>query len=122
MHVYKTWIDALSDNVANVNTVTRTNEAAFQERYIDARAVNYGDNGVGAGARVAAVRWGDADGRLVHDPDHPLADENGMVRHPDMNLSDQMTSLIVAQRAYQANIAVFERARESYQRALEIGK
>ena len=31
MHVYKTWIDALSDNVANVNTVTSTNEAAFQE-------------------------------------------------------------------------------------------
>jgi flagellar basal body rod protein FlgC len=33
-----------------------------------------------------------------------------------------MTHLIVAQRSYQANVTVFERARDSYQRALEIGR
>ena len=49
-------------------------------------------------------------------------DEAGMVRHPDMNLSDQMTNLIIAQRAYQANVTVFERARDAYMRGLEIGR
>jgi flagellar basal body rod protein FlgC len=39
-----------------------------------------------------------------------------------MNLSDQMTSLLVAQRAYQLNVSVFERARDAYVKALEIGK
>ena len=45
-----------------------------------------------------------------------------LVRRPDMNLSDQLTHLMSAQRAYQLNVAVFERARDSYAKALEIGK
>ena len=60
-----------------------------------------------------------SDGRLVYDPNHPLADDNGFVRAPDMDLTDQMTSLIIAQRAYPANVTVFERARDAYLRALE---
>ena len=71
---------------------------------------------------MRGIELGSAEGRLVHQPDHPLADEEGMVRHPDMNLSDQMTNLIIAQRAYQANVTVFERARDAYLRGLEIGR
>jgi flagellar basal-body rod protein FlgC len=72
--------------------------------------------------RVAAALFGDAEGRLVHDPGNPLADGDGMVRAPDMELSDQMTSMLVAQRAYQANVASFERARDAYLSLLQIGK
>ena len=122
MGVYKTWIDATADNIANVNTVRGTDEAAFQQRFVISAAAERGAGQVGAGARVAGVTFGDPDGRLVYDPNHPLADEMGMVRHPDMNLSDQMTNLIIAQRAYQANVTVFERARDAYLRGLEIGR
>jgi flagellar basal-body rod protein FlgC len=75
-----------------------------------------------AGARVAAVQFGDPDGRYVYEQDYPLADDQGLVRYPDINLSDEMTSLIIAQRAYQANVTAFERARDGYLRELEIGK
>jgi flagellar basal-body rod protein FlgC len=122
MSVYKTWIDATADNVANVNTVTGTDGPAFQQRFVISQAVENGAGQVGSGAAVAGVTFGDPEGRLVYDPAHPLADENGMVRHPDMNLSDQMTNLIIAQRAYQANVTVFERARDAYLRGLEIGR
>jgi flagellar basal-body rod protein FlgC len=122
MGVYKTWIDATADNVANVNTVTSTDEPAFQQRFVLAAANENAGGGIGNGARVAGVQFGDAEGRLVYDPAHPLADESGMVRHPDMVLSDQMTNLIIAQRAYQANVTVFERARDAYLRGLEIGR
>lgn len=122
MGVYKTWIDATADNVANVNTITSTDEPAFQERYVVAAANERGAGRIGDGARVAGVLFGDAEGRLVYDPANPLADVDGMVRAPDMNLSDQMTNLIIAQRAYQANVTVFERARDAYLRGLEIGR
>jgi flagellar basal-body rod protein FlgC len=122
MGVYKSWIDATADNVANVNTVTSTDEPAFQQRFVLAAANENGAGSIGNGARVAGVQFGDAEGRLVYDPAHPLADGNGMVRHPDMVLSDQMTNLIIAQRAYQANVTVFERARDAYLRGLEIGR
>ena len=71
---------------------------------------------------VSGIELGDEEGRLIYDPNHPLADDDGMVRGPDMDLETEMTHLIVAQRSYQANVTVFERARDSYQRALEIGR
>jgi flagellar basal-body rod protein FlgC len=116
MNTYRTWMNAISDNVANAMTPRRTNEAAFQERFVVVQSREEG------GVEVSAIRYGDPAGRLTYDPTHALADENGLVRMPDVNLSDQMVHLIAAQRAYQMNVAVFERARDGYQRALEIGK
>lgn len=125
LRVMRTWLDALSDNIANVNTARSTDEAAFQARYVEAEALEYrnaGRPGVRGGVRVRAIRYGDPEGRLVHDPNHPLADENGMIRMPDIDLAEQLTNLIVAQRGYQANLAVIERARDAYAQALQIGK
>jgi flagellar basal-body rod protein FlgC len=133
MRVYQTWIDALSDNVANVSTSNPEGEAAFQERFVVAQASggrgrpSAGPNGassgseIGNGAFVSGVEFGDAEGRMVYQPDHPYADADGMVRMPDLDMSTQMTNLIIAQRAYSANVTVFERSRDTYLRALEIG-
>ena len=87
-----------------------------------AESVGGSGNSIGTGSRVSGIELGDEEGRLIYDPNHPLADDEGMVRGPDMDLETQMTHLIVAQRSYQANVTVFERARDSYQRALEIGR
>lgn len=113
------WIDAVSDNIAGINTVTATNQPAFQERFIQARAAGYGEP---SGTYVAGTMWGDPNGRLVSMPNHPLADANGMVRTPDIDLSDQMASLMMAQRAYQANASVAERAKTTYEAAIGIGR
>lgn len=116
MTVHRKWLDAISDNIANINTVTSSDGAAFQERFILAQA---GDDG---GVFVAGTVQGDAEGRMVHEPEHPLADADGYVRYPDIDLGAQMSSLIMAQRGYQANAAVVDRAKESYQAALQIGR
>ena len=71
--------------------------------------------------QVAGIELGDAQGRVVYEPDHPLADADGNVRLPDIDLADQMAQLIMAQRGYQANLAVVDRAQDAYQRALELG-
>ncbi len=120
----KTWIDAIAHNVANMNDVVRTSERAFQSQYVFANAVpgSFGSGGIGGGVRVGSIQQSDGDGVLVFDPNNPLADENGLVRRANVDLSEQMTNLIIAQRAYSANVTVFERARDAYRQALEIGK
>jgi flagellar basal-body rod protein FlgC len=105
-----------------MNDVKPTSEAAFQQRFIQAQAVGYSPNGIGSGAEVAGVTYGSAEGRLVSEPNNPLADANGMVRYPDVDLGEQMSQLLLAQRGYQANLAVVERAKDAYQQALELGK
>ena len=118
--VHRKWLDAVSDNIANINNVTSTDQDAFQERLIVAQAVDYG-SGEG-GVRVARAEYGSAEGRMVHEPDHPLADAEGYVRMPDIDLGAQMGDLIMAQRGYQANAAVVDRAKTAYEAALQIGR
>ena len=116
LRAFRTWIDSISDNISNLNTVRPTSEAAYQARYIQ---TTDDPNG---GTLVTGVRFGPATGIVVSDPTNPLADQYGLVRRPDIDLNEQMTSLLIAQRGYQANVAVVERAREAYQQALTLGK
>jgi flagellar basal-body rod protein FlgC len=120
LYANRKWLDAVSDNIANINTVKPTGEAAFQERMVVAEAVDYGA-GEG-GVRVASTPRGSAEGRLVYEPDHPLADAAGYVKYPDIDLGEQMTQMMMAQRSYQANLATIERATTAYQQALQLGK
>lgn len=117
---YRKWLDAVADNMANLNTARRTDENAFQARSIVVQPVNYGE--IPGGVQVVGAAFGDPAGRLVYDPAHPLADAQGMVRYPDIDLASQMTQLLMAQRGYQANLAVVDRAREAYQAALALGR
>ena len=66
MSVHQTWMDAISDNIANINTVRPTSESAFQARFVVAQAQENG--GVGAGVGVAGVELGDKQGIVTYDP------------------------------------------------------
>lgn len=57
---------------------------------------------------------------LVNDPTHPQADENGYVRKPDINIVEEMTGMISASRAYEANISVLQAAKQIAKLTLEI--
>ena len=114
--MHQTWLDALAHNVANVNTVKRTDEAAFQEQFVVAAARDDG------GVDVAGIELGSPEGRTTYQPNHPLADAEGYVRLPDMEMSDQMSSLVMAQRGFQASVQTTKHAQDTYAAALQIGR
>ena len=114
--MHQTWLDALAHNIANVNTVKATNENAFQEQLVVASARDDG------GVDVADIELGSAEGRMTYQPNHPLADAEGYVRLPDMELSDQMSSLVMAQRGFQASLTTTKHAQDAYAAALQIGR
>ena len=115
--VYRKWLDAVSDNIANMDNVSKTSENAFQARYVVAQEAQDGN-----GAEVGGVAFGSAQGILTYDPENPLADAKGYVRRPDIDLGGQMAQMMMAQRAYQANLAVVDRAKDSYTAAINLGK
>nr|BFE67565.1 flagellar basal body rod protein FlgC [Actinoplanes digitatis] len=115
--VYRKWLDAVSDNIANIDNVSKTSENAFQARYVIAQEAQDGN-----GAQVGGIALGSAEGILSYDPDNPMADTEGYVRLPDIDLGSQMAQLMMAQRAYQANLSVVDRARESYSAAIQLGR
>jgi flagellar basal-body rod protein FlgC len=113
--LHQTWLDALGHTIANVNTVRRTDEQAFQSQMVIAQADPSG------GVRVAGVALSDPEGVVRHDPTHPLADAEGYVRAPAVDLSSAMTQLVMAQRGYQASVQVTKVAQDGYASALQIG-
>ena len=115
--VYRKWLDAVSDNIANIDNVSRTSEKAFQARYVVAQEAADGN-----GAQVGGVAFGSAQGILTYDPENPLADAKGYIRRPDIDLGGQMSQMMMAQRAHQANLAVVDRAKDSYTAAINLGK
>jgi len=117
LNTHQAWLNAISNNIANANTAKSTSGAAFQAEYLEVQEQS--DN---HGVAVTQVVKGDAAGRVVYDPTNAVADKDGNVRMPDIDLGEQMSTLIMAQRGYQANAAVVDRAKESYEAALQIGR
>jgi len=114
--MHQTWLDALADNIANINTMEPMSQNAFQGQMVIAQALP------GGGVGVAGIALSDPQGMVVNDPESPLADANGNVRAPALDMSSQMTQLIMAQRGFQASVQVTKNAQDTYTSALQIGK
>jgi len=119
---YQTWLDAIANNIANVNDESPTSGPAFQATFVQAQAAPTGADGIGTGVEVTGLRGSSPQGIETYDPESPLADANGYIRRPDIDMSQQMGDMIMAQRAFQANASVVGRSAEMYKSAIAIGK
>lgn len=116
------WLDAISHNMANSNTVTPGDEEPFRALHNVVRPLEGGpfaDTGSGV-TTVAQVRE-EGEPAIVQDPDHPMADEDGNVALPVLDMTGQMVDMMAAQRHYQINLRTVQSAREAYQSALRLG-
>jgi flagellar basal-body rod protein FlgC len=113
---HQTWLDALANNIANINTATPTSQNAFQAQMVMARARPDG------GVDVAGIALSDPQGRVVNDPENALADAEGNVRLPEVDLASEMSQLVMAQRGFQASVQVTKDAQDTYSSALQIGR
>ncbi|MCB0990325.1 MAG: flagellar basal body rod C-terminal domain-containing protein [Acidimicrobiales bacterium] len=112
-----TWMDVLGHNLANVNTTTRTGEEPFRAKYLIVK-----ENSRREGVDMADIVSVAGDAPLRYDPDNPLADEDGLVQGPLIDVAGQMSDMILASRHYQLNLQVVRAAEEAYQAALGIGR
>ena len=60
--------------------------------------------------------------RMVYDPDHPDANEQGYVAYPNINITEEMTNMIQATRAYEANVSAMSATKSMATTALDIAR
>ncbi len=116
-------IDVIADNIANAET-TRTPEGGPYRKKVPIFAEYLRRTAQGwkpAGVRVVKIKE-DPSYRLVYDPSHPDADENGYVKMPNVNVLKEMVDLINAQRAYEANVSALNTVKSMVNSALNIGR
>ncbi len=58
--------------------------------------------------------------KMVYDPAHPDANEDGFVEMPDINILIEMVNMMTAQRSYEANASTLEATKNIYSAALDI--
>ena len=128
-------MDVISQNIANVNT-TRTEDGTpyrrkmvvFQEKEADIPFSQYLSEEsrrrylTGGGVRVTAIVEDQTPFKEVYDPSHPDADENGIVRMPNVDIVTEMVNMISATRAYEANVTALNASKSMAMKALEIGR
>lgn len=127
-------LDVISENIANVDT-TRTQDGTPYRR----KSVIFAEKGNGhsfasaldkakgtyqAGGVKVVSTFEDisTDLKMVYDPAHPDADENGYVSYPNVDVVTEMTNLIDATRAYEANATAFTASKNMAVKGLEMAQ
>ena len=117
-----------SENIANANTTRGLDGRPYQRQSVVFESVLANEQ-LGLGGidpekvQISRIEKDQSGPRMVYNPGHPDADpETGMVAMPNVNIHEEMADMIVASRAYEANLAVVRNARAMAVQTLQIGK
>ncbi|MDB5867071.1 MAG: flgC [Betaproteobacteria bacterium] len=114
-------LNTTASNLANADSVTSSTGQPYKAKQVvfSAQPVTP-DNAVGV--RVSEIAEDQTPGRRVHDPRHPLADKDGYVSMPNVNVIEEMVNMISASRSYQTNAELMNTAKTLLLKTLQIGQ
>jgi flagellar basal-body rod protein FlgC len=128
----RTNLNVISMNLANAKTTRTVNggpyqrkEVIFKETEVQnpfSKAMNMALDQDVKGVRVESIQNDRRPFKMVYEPGHPDANEEGYVRYPDINVVEEMTNMLSAMRAYEANVSTITTSKNMFTKALEIGR
>lgn len=120
---HRFWMDVIASNIANAETTRTAAGGPYRRKEVVFTSFSQqldGTGGAGEGVKVVGLVEDTSPPRLVYDPGHPDAREDGYVEMPNVNPVTEMVDLVVASRAYEANAMALEAAKAMFLRALDI--
>ncbi|MCC5792461.1 MAG: flagellar basal body rod protein FlgC [Legionellaceae bacterium] len=117
-----------SSNMGNANVVTGDPNAVYRAKYPVFKAIaenaqqQWAMDNTKAGVKISGVYESDAEPIKRHEPNHPMADENGYVYAPNVNYVDELANMISASRSYQMDLDVIGVAKKLIQQTLHLGE
>ncbi len=126
----RTRMNAISSNLANIETTRTPDGGPYRKREVVFQSSQQGFaetldtrmRDAVQGVKVSHVQASELPPRMVYDPSHPDADEQGQVAMPNINLVEETADMMSASRAYEANVTVVKSAKRMALKALEIGR
>lgn len=113
------WMNTIAENIANAET---TRNAFGEIEAYRRREPIFAEQRVGGSTAVTVldVVSDPSPLRVVHDPGHPDADEEGNVHYPNVNVVQEMVDMMMASRSYEANVTAMETTKSMFASALRI--
>lgn len=113
-------LNAVASNLANADSVVSSDGKPYQSKQVVFKAV---DDAAGVSSvKVDRVIQDPSPGKLMYDPKHPMANADGYVNMPNVNVTEEMVNMISASRAYQNNVETMNAAKSMLLKTLTIGQ
>jgi flagellar basal-body rod protein FlgC len=114
-------LNLVASNIANAESATSSTGEPYRGRHVVFKAVLASQMSPHAkGVKVPMVVEDQTPFKLKYDPGHPLADEKGYVRMPNVNVAEEMADMISASRSYQANVEVMNTAKSLMKQTMQL--
>lgn len=138
MTAQQTRLDVIAENITNASTTRTEAGGAYRRKVVvmqsqggrdDFRAAmaraqrvsNAGYTTTG-GVKITGIVEDQSAFKLVYDPTHPDANEEGYVELPNVDMVQEMTDAMAASQAFNANVTVFNTLKSVIAKGLEIGR
>ena len=133
----KVRLSVIAQNIANAHTTRDMDGGVYKRKLVAFETLideakepvafnhtrkNLGYDALHQGVRVSDVFDDKTPGRKIYNPDHPHADQEGMVEMPNVEVSREMVDMISSSRAYEANLNVAKTARQMAMKAISLGQ
>ena len=130
LHAERIRMEVISQNIANANTTKAEDGDPYRRQLVHFDAILRKQMGQKADlpsnnlseVRASRIIEDSRPFREVYQPGHPDADENGMVKYPNVHIHEEMADLISASRAYEANMSVISTSRTLAMQTINMGK
>jgi len=125
LHAQTVRLNTTASNMANANSASSSTGETYRARHavfapIMDEVSGDGENSIGV--RVMGVVESQAPLRSEYNPGHPLANEEGYIYMPNVNIVEEMANMISASRSYQTNVEVMNTAKQMLMRTLSLGQ
>jgi len=135
MNAQSVRLNTTASNIANAETVSSSIDETYKARkpwfsvlekqWDDVRGLNEKleiRSQIGDGVEVKGIIESDAPLKKRYQPYHPMADEEGYVMYPNVNVVEEMTDMMSSSRSYQMNVEMMKTAKQMLQRTLTLGQ
>ncbi|KXI27886.1 flagellar basal body rod protein FlgC [Paraglaciecola hydrolytica] len=118
-------LNTTASNVANANSVSSSYDATYKARHpVFAAEMQRAtdEQTVGTKVQVLGVVESQKPLQIEYSPGHPMADENGYIYKPNVNIVEEMADMMSASKAYETNVQVTDTTKRIFRNVLRIGQ
>tara|TARA_R110002073_G_scaffold56029_5_gene143053 strand:- start:4301 stop:4705 length:405 start_codon:yes stop_codon:yes gene_type:complete len=114
-------LNVVASNLANADSATSSTGEPYRGRQVVFSTLQTASSGAN-GVKVAGVVHDPSPMRMVYEPKHPLANTEGYVTMPNVNVVDEMVNMMSASRSYQNSVDMMNTTKSLLQKTLTIGQ
>lgn len=119
-------LNTTASNMANADAISSSIDQTYKARHPVFATImddfNFGETGTVGGVRVEGIVESQVPASQEYQPGNPLADEEGYIYRPNVNIVEEMANMIAASRNYQTNVEVINASKQMLSQTLSIGQ